>query len=70
MLAALGGVVAVETAGDLVRLKLAEADAAGAVAESIVQAAVAGDWALYHVAPDAPSLEDVFLQLTQLEEAV
>jgi len=70
VLAALNGVVAVEAVGDLVRLKLADADAAGAVAESVVQASVTGDWALYHVAPDTPSLEDVFLQLTQMEEAV
>ena len=70
LLAALNGVVAVEAVGDLVRLKLADADAAGAVAESVVQASVTGEWALYHVAPDTPSLEDVFLQLTQMEEAV
>lgn len=69
-LQAFSGVTAVEAAGDMVRLRLAEADAADQVAESVVRAAVAGDWALYHVAPDAPSLEDVFLQLTQMEEAV
>jgi ABC-2 type transport system ATP-binding protein len=69
-LQALPGVVAVEAAGSMLRLRLAEADAADALAEGIVRAAVANDWALYHIAPDAASLEDVFLQLTQMEETV
>lgn len=68
-LQALPGVVAVEAAGDLLRLRVTGKDL-GDMAESIVLAAVTGGWGLYHIAPDVASLEDVFLQLTQTEEAI
>ncbi len=66
-LLALPGVVEASPAGNLLRLRFADM-AGDAVAESLVRAAVAGDWGLYQVAPDVASLEDVFLQLTQMEE--
>jgi ABC-2 type transport system ATP-binding protein len=67
-LMALPGVVEVADADGLLRLRFSDTTA-DAVGETIVRAAVAGDWGLYHVAPDTASLEDVFLQLTQLEES-
>lgn len=62
------GIMAVEAAGALWRLRFEGADSM-AVGEAVVQAAAAGDWGLYRVEPDAASLEDVFLHLTQIEEA-
>lgn len=67
-LLALPGVVEVEPAGDFLRVRFS-GHAASDVAESLVCAAVAENWGLYHVAPDVASLEDVFLQLTQMDEA-
>ncbi len=68
VLQALDGVAAAEITADRIRLRLLESGATDSVAEGVVRAAVANDWGLYHVAPDATSLEDVFLHLTQLEE--
>jgi ABC-2 type transport system ATP-binding protein len=65
---ALPGVAAVEEAEGMLLVRFA--DGSANVAEAIVQASVAGDWGLYHIAPDATSLEDVFLHLTQQEEVV
>lgn len=67
-LLALPGVAAVEAEGDMLRVRFA--DDGVAVAEAIVGASVAGNWGLYHIAPDMTSLEDVFLHLTQQEEAL
>jgi ABC-2 type transport system ATP-binding protein len=67
-LLALPGVAAVEESEGLLRVQFA--DGAAGVPEAIVQAAVAGDWGLYQIAPDVTSLEDVFLHLTQQEEAL
>lgn len=67
-LLALPGVAEVSEAGSLLRVRFAE-QAGDKVAEALVQAAVANDWGLYQVAPDIASLEDVFLQLTQMEES-
>jgi ABC-2 type transport system ATP-binding protein len=67
-LLALPGVTEVEQARHLLRVRFAELNGAD-VAEGLVRAAMAGDWGLYQIAPDAASLEDVFLQLTQMEEA-
>lgn len=66
-LLALLGVVEVEPVGSMLRLRFDQVGASP-VGECIVRAAVAGDWGLYHIAPDTTSLEDVFLQLTQMEE--
>lgn len=66
-LLALPGVVEVTPLEAMLRVRFTEAPAP-AVAEALVNAAVAGGWGLYYVAPDATSLEDVFLQITQLEE--
>jgi len=66
-LLALPGVAEVEQAGNMLRLRF-EQLTADTVAEGVVRAAVAGDWGLYHIAPDTTSLEDVFLQLTQMED--
>lgn len=68
VLLTLPGVVEVGEAGNLLRLRFAELRGAD-VAEELVCAAVAGNWGLYQVAPDTTSLEDVFLQLTQMDEA-
>jgi len=68
ILLALPGVAAVEEADEMLRVRFAEGS--GDVADAIVRASVAGDWGLYHIAPDVTSLEDVFLHLTQQEEAV
>lgn len=65
---ALPGVAAVEETDGMLLVRFA--DGSANVAEAIVQASVAGDWGLYHVAPDVTSLEDVFLHLTQQEEVV
>ena len=67
-LLALPGVVEIENAGALLHLRMGQLPA-DQVAEGIVRAAVAGDWGLYQIAPDATSLEDVFLHLTETEEA-
>jgi ABC-2 type transport system ATP-binding protein len=67
-LLALPGVTEVEQARHLLRVRFAELNGAD-VAEGLVRAAMAGDWGLYQIAPDVASLEDVFLQLTQMEEA-
>ena len=67
-LLALPGVAAVEEAEGLLRVQFA--DGAAGVPEAIVQASVVGDWGLYQIAPDVTSLEDVFLHLTQQEEAL
>jgi len=37
--------------------------------EALVRASVAGNWGLHYLAPEAASLEDVFVQLTTAEEA-
>ncbi len=66
-LLALPGVLEVSAAGNMLRLRFA-GTTGDTVAEAVVLAAVAGDWGLYHIAPDVASLEDVFLQLTQMEE--
>lgn len=68
VLLALPGVTGIEDADGLLRVRFA--DKAEGVAESIVQAAVAGGWGLYQIAPDVTSLEDVFLNLTHQEELV
>ncbi len=68
-LLALPGVAEVSEAGSLLRVRFA-GQSGDAVAESLVQASVDNDWGLYQVAPDVASLEDVFLQLTQMEESV
>jgi ABC-2 type transport system ATP-binding protein len=67
-LLAVPGVAAVEEADGMLRVRFAEGSAN--VAEAMVQASVAGDWGLYHIAPDVTSLEDVFLHLTHQEEVV
>ncbi len=38
-------------------------------AEAIVRASVERDWGLHYLAPEAASLEDVFVQLTTAEAA-
>jgi len=65
----LPGVAEVSAANGLLRVRFA-GQPGDKVAETLVQAAVANDWGLYQVAPDVASLEDVFLQLTQMEESV
>ncbi len=45
-----------------------EANAAQAIMQNIVQAAVQNHWGLYQIAPDQTSLEDVFVQLTYQEQ--
>ena len=37
-------------------------------AEEIVITATNNKWGLFHIAPDVTSLEDIFVQLTQLEK--
>ncbi len=69
VLLALPGVAEVAAADSLLRVRFA-GQPGDTVAETLVQAAVANDWGLYQVAPDVASLEDVFLQLTQMEESV
>lgn len=44
-------------------------DAENKPAERIVQTAVEQGWGLYHIAPDQTSLEDVFVQLTEQDQA-
>lgn len=66
-LLALPGVEEVSPANGMLRLRFA-GTTSDALAEAAVLAAVAGEWGLYYVAPDVASLEDVFLQLTQMEE--
>ena len=62
-LAAIPGVVAVESAGDqLYRLQLADE---GDPTEQIVARSVEKSWGLYQLAPAQTSLEDVFVQLTR-----
>ena len=61
------GIVGVEAlANGLLRIQHAEGSAP---AEALVQAAVANQWGLHQINPDQTSLEDVFVQLTYLEQA-
>ncbi len=66
-LAAIAGVTEVEPVDQMWRVRFAEGTQPH---EAIVQAAVAGQWGLYHIAPDQTSLEDVFVQLTYHETEV
>lgn len=61
------GIVGVEAlANGLLRIQYAEGSTP---AEALVQAAVANQWGLHQINPDQTSLEDVFVQLTYLEQA-
>lgn len=61
------GIVGVEAlANGLLRIQHAEGSTP---AEALVQAAVANQWGLHQINPDQTSLEDVFVQLTYLEQA-
>jgi ABC-2 type transport system ATP-binding protein len=60
------GIVGVEALPNgLLRIQHAEGKAP---AEALVQAAVANSWGLHQINPDQTSLEDVFVQLTYLEQ--
>jgi ABC-2 type transport system ATP-binding protein len=61
------GIVGVEALPNgLLRIQHAEGSTP---AEALVQAAVANHWGLHQINPDQTSLEDVFVQLTYLEQA-
>jgi gliding motility-associated transport system ATP-binding protein len=60
----LPGVASAEAAGDFVRVSPADGQDP---AEAIVRASVERDWGLHYLAPEAASLEDVFVQLTTAE---
>ena len=61
------GIIGVEALPNgLLRIQHAEGQAP---AEALVQAAVANQWGLHQINPDQTSLEDVFVQLTYLEQA-
>ena len=61
------GIVGVEALSNgLLRIQHAEGSTP---AEALVQAAVANQWGLHQINPDQTSLEDVFVQLTYLEQA-
>jgi ABC-2 type transport system ATP-binding protein len=61
------GIVGVEALPNgLLRIQHAEGSTP---AEALVQAAVANQWGLHQINPDQTSLEDVFVQLTYLEQA-
>jgi ABC-2 type transport system ATP-binding protein len=61
------GIVGVEALPNgLLRIQHGEGQAP---AEALVQAAVANNWGLHQINPDQTSLEDVFVQLTYLEQA-
>lgn len=61
------GIVGVETLPNgLLRIQHGEGQTP---AEALVQAAVANHWGLHQINPDQTSLEDVFVQLTYLEQA-
>lgn len=62
----MSGITEVDEVEGMLRVRF-DQNAEG-VAESIVRAAVAGDWGLYQIAPDVTSLEDVFLHLTHQED--
>jgi hypothetical protein len=53
-----------EAVGDFVRLSPADGQDP---AEAIVRVSVERDWGLHYLAPEAASLEDVFVQLTTAE---
>ena len=60
----LRGVASAETAGDFVRVLPADGQDP---ADAIVRVSVERDWGLHYLAPEAASLEDVFVQLTTAE---
>lgn len=61
------GIIGVETLPNgLLRIQHGEGKTP---AEALVQAAVANQWGLHQINPDQTSLEDVFVQLTYLEQA-
>jgi ABC-2 type transport system ATP-binding protein len=62
----LPGVASAESAGGFVRVLPQEGQDP---AEAIVRASVERDWGLHYLAPEAASLEDVFVQLTTAEAA-
>jgi ABC-2 type transport system ATP-binding protein len=61
----LPGVASAETAGDFVRVLPADGQDP---ADAIVRVSVERNWGLHYLAPDAASLEDVFVQLTTAEQ--
>ena len=60
----LPGVASAEPAGDFVRVLPADGQDP---ADAIVRASVERNWGLHYLAPEAASLEDVFVQLTTAE---
>jgi ABC-2 type transport system ATP-binding protein len=60
----LPGVASAENAGDFVRVLPADGQDP---ADAIVRVSVERDWGLHYLAPEAASLEDVFVQLTTAE---
>ena len=61
------GIIGVESLPNgLLRIQHADGKAP---AEALVEAAVANQWGLHQINPDQTSLEDVFVQLTYLEQA-
>jgi len=64
-LAQLPGIASVEEVDGFVRVFTREGQDPS---EAIVRASVERDWGLHYLAPEATSLEDVFVQLTTAEQ--
>ncbi len=64
-IAQLPGVASAETVGDFVHVLPADGEDP---VDAIVRVSVERDWGLHYLAPEAASLEDVFVQLTTTEQ--